>query len=172
MSLEQKIEKLTEALAKNNELLTAVVAGQKAAMTKLTEASTVTTTSNKAANTADNTTSTRRGRPPKVETPAKESKTTSSVEFTNEMLKEATLPWMTAAKGDEKAAIKDFLKALTTEFGVTKVTEIADQDELKRALFYVARRKEGLEVDFNAEYDFDGEPTQDVGGSEAEDDMF
>lgn len=61
---------------------------------------------------------------------------------------------------------KFLMGMLSGEFGVAKIPEIAEADDRKRALFYLKRFVAGKDVDFKADYDFDGEPDQDVGGDD------
>lgn len=64
---------------------------------------------------------------------------------------------------DEKKARVAFLKDMANHFGCeAKFGELAaDDDRLKQTLFYVERKKVGLDVNFSHDYDFDGDPAQD-----------
>lgn len=61
---------------------------------------------------------------------------------------------------------KFLMGMLSGEFGVAKIPEIAEADDRKRALFYLKRFVAGKDVDFKVDYDFDGEPDQDVAAGE------
>lgn len=174
MSLEEALLEHTAALKENTEILKRVVAGQQAALDKLDGA--------KASG------STGRGRGKKEEpaaqepekapepTPTPEPETTSFLPAIkvgdDEALKAHVQPWLGAAeKGTPEATARvDFLKDAAKELGVNpKFTELAaDADRLKQFLFFFERKKAGLEVNFSADYDFDGDPTQ--GGSAPADD--
>lgn len=72
----------------------------------------------------------------------------------------------------ERAA---FVTAVGQHFGVKQpfhpTDGLADDDARKQTLFYLRRKREGLNVDFAAEYDFDGDPLADQTVDASEDDL-
>ena len=65
---------------------------------------------------------------------------------------------------DERGRRVQFLKDMATEFGGAGTAALVSSPEnAKRAVFYIERKKSGLDVNFNADYDYDGDPAQ--GGS-------
>ena len=92
-------------------------------------------------------------------------------------LRSAFSPYLTAVKddADKKARIAN-VSAILSEIGVETINPIegkkaleTDEDK-RRALFYLERFKAGLPVDFNADYDFNADPTtQDVKAEEPAD---
>lgn len=75
--------------------------------------------------------------------------------------------WTGGAEGDEKVARVQLLKDMAAHFGCApKFAEFAaDADRLKQVVFFIERKKAGLDVNLKADYDFDAEPTQ--GGAPA-----
>lgn len=161
----------TAATEKNNELLERVIAGQTAAIDKIeapkaarakksTETETPATTS--AADTAPDAAT-------ETVTPA------ASVEVSDDDVKTVALAWMAAidpagaadpAKKDlaKRTACADFFKAIVENFGLsgtlTGPKSELNAEQRAQALFYIRRKAEGLGVDFNADYDFAGDPAQ------------
>ena len=156
MSLEAAIAKLTSevelsraATEKNNELLSRVVEGQQAAMAKL-EGATVAKVTKKESDA-------------KASTSTKGTKSSKTVkedkpkEVTQDDLKDAAVPHLQSLKGEASATFKAFLNGMAEHFGCSKLTGpdgISDAGDLAQAVWFVNRFKEGLPVDFNAEYDF------------------
>lgn len=103
-----------------------------------------------------------------------------SPDITVDGLRAAFTPYLTGETDPEKkkARIAN-VSAILAEIGVETINPMegkkaleTDEDK-RRAVFYVERYKAGLPVDFNADYDFDADPTkQDEKAEEpAEDDM-
>lgn len=67
---------------------------------------------------------------------------------------------------DKKKAANAALIAPICQKFQSKNLVLLDQAGRRAALFYLARKQAGLEVDFNADYDFAGDPTQDAPGSD------
>lgn len=108
----------------------------------------------------------------------------SASEVTTDDLRQFIVTWLREGlggkdpakvkKGEEKATPEEqaeygargkFMQAVFGEFGVSAVTGIT-ADDLPRAMFYFQRKAAGKDVDFGAEYDFTGDPAQDVGGGD------
>lgn len=177
-TLEQFIAALQEntaATAKNNELLERVIAGQNAAIEKI-EAPKAT---RKKADPATETPAAAAAAEPTTETPAAAAEPTAEV--TDDEVKAEALAWMAdvdpagaadPAKKDvaKRTACADFFKAIVTHFGLngtlTGPKAELNAEQRKQALFYLRRRRAGLSVDFNADYDFDGDPAQGGGASD------
>ena len=178
MSIEAALADLTAAVKANSALLERVVAGQQVAIEKLEGGA-------KPAST--------RGRKPAAEQPKAETpapavtetpapapaaaaKPATALPKDADELKAFMSAW-TGATDDvvERKARVDFLKAIAQELGVeAKFAALAGaEDGIKKTVFYINRKKEGLTVDFSADYDFDGDPAQDaVGNEDASDDDF
>lgn len=76
---------------------------------------------------------------------------------------------MKADTPEKKAPIGQFLVALQSHFGITKIFEnLTDPEQIKQATFFVKRKQAGLDVDFGADYDFSGPIDQ---GGAVEDDF-
>jgi hypothetical protein len=58
-----------------------------------------------------------------------------------------------------------FVGEVAQHFGVQKPFDptngITDPEQLKQTLFFLRRKRDGLKVDFSADYDFDGDPLAD-----------
>lgn len=178
--LEQFIAALQEntaTTAKNNELLERVVAGQNAAIEKIEAPKTQRKKAEPETPAAA----------PAAETPAQpETKTpVATTDVTDDELKAEALAWMAdvdpAGAADptkkdvaKRTACADFFKAIVTNFGLngtlTGPKAELDGEQRAQALFYIRRRRAGLPVDFNAEYDFDGDPAQGGAAASASDD--
>lgn len=188
MSIDAKFDALTKSVAElvstmqeNNKLLSSVVNGQKAALEKITgtKATTAPVTSE-----AEETAPKRRpGRPAKTEkaetsaktnkaeTPTKSDKDAEKeIAFLQQKLEAKAVPYLKALEGSERAEFKSFLSGMSDHFGTKRLLGedgIRDPEHLKQAIFYVERYRLGHNVDFNAEYDFDGVPDQDTGSDAA-----
>ena len=92
-------------------------------------------------------------------------------------MKAAALVWLAkidpAGAADPKkidkvirGAAAEKMNGILEHFGLTgKLTGAEsklDAEQNKRAKFFIERWTAGLEVDFTADYDFDGDPTQEV----------
>ncbi|WP_242136965.1 hypothetical protein [Sphingomonas sp. TREG-RG-20F-R18-01] len=74
---------------------------------------------------------------------------------------------------DDATKKREFMQSMMAELGTSKLCgpeSKLDADARLRAAFYLERKAEGLPVDFSAEYDFNGDPTQ-PGSEPAEDDF-
>ena len=167
----------TAATEKNNELLERVIAGQTAAIDKI-EAPKAARAKKETAPEAPATTPTETP----VADPAPATETVKpAVEVTDDELKNAALNWMAdvdpagaadPAKKDlaKRTACADFFKAIVANFGLggtlTGPKSELSAEQRAQALFYIKRKAEGLTVDFNADYDFSGDPTQGGVGNE------
>lgn len=60
----------------------------------------------------------------------------------------------------ERAARRAFVGSIVSTLGV-KIGEL-DEAGRRKAIFYLRRKRAGMEVPFDVEFDFDGSPTQDV----------
>lgn len=176
MSIEAALADLTAAVKANSALLERVVAGQQAAIEKLEGGA-------KPAST--------RGRKPAAEQPKAETpapaetptpapaapaKPATALPKDADELKAFVSAWTGGTDdADERKARVDFLKAIAQELGVeAKFAALAGaEDGIKKTVFYINRKKEGLSVDFSADYDFDSDPAQDaVGNEDTSDDDF
>ncbi len=61
------------------------------------------------------------------------------------------------------------IMGILANFGAAKMSELGEADEPK-AMFYLKRAASGLTINFDAAYDFDGDPKQDEPAAAAEDD--
>lgn len=171
MSLEQKIEELSGRVAALTEILTkqvglqeAIVAGQQKAVSLM---------GSTAAPAAD---APKRGRPPKAAEEPKAAEPTpapakaadpepEAVVLTQDDLKKVAMDWRNSLADDKKPNADAFFRELAAEFGVEKFmgpTGVVDPGDIKRAIFYIDRKRAGKAVDFKADYDFDGSPEQDA----------
>ena len=193
MSLEAAIAENTkahlavaEALAKNNARLDQVIAGQQAAIAKIeAKAGSGTTAKADAPKTdkkADAPKTDKKADAPKTEpkveakteTPA--AKTFVPAEITDDMLRAHGAEYLGKADPADTARAERGanLKALMAEFGVSTLvgdTGIADQEDRKRAWWYIARWKANKPVDFKATIDLSADPAAD-GGAAPEADEF
>lgn len=81
-----------------------------------------------------------------------------------------------AADDADRAARVAWLKSLAGYFFpngdvVGTAALVATPDNAKKAEFFIERKKAGLDVDFGAEYDFDGDPKQEVASTGGGDDF-
>lgn len=159
MSLEQALADHTAALKANTAILERVVAGQEAAMAKLEGAAAKPArASRKAADPEPEAKA-----EPKAAEPAAAAKDTPPA-VTQEMLKTEALALRNGTEDEAlRANYGQFLVAMTAHFGAKALTGpdgLNDPDQLKQAIFFVKRKAAGAEVDFSADYDFDGDPAQ------------
>lgn len=173
MSLEEALLEHTAALKENTAVLQRVVAGQQAAIEKIEGAKPATT---------------RTRAPKKDDTPAPAPTEEQVAGDTpqsflpgikvgdDEGLKAHVQPWLAeATKGSPEALARvDFLKSASAHLGVEpKFPQIAaEADRLKQFLFFFERKKAGIDVNFSAEYDFDGDPKQDAAPAAGDDSDF
>lgn len=167
MSLEAALAANTEALTAHTEVMKAVVAnqerllaGQQAAIEKI-EAPKATR-----ARTKDE---------PSKETkaePVKETKVEpvkAAADTTDDDIKAAAAAWTNGASQEARMDAACKMKSVLEHFGVggklTGPESKLDADMRKQTVFFIKRWAAGLPVDFNADYDFDGDPKQ--GAAEA-----
>lgn len=75
-----------------------------------------------------------------------------------EALKSAFGKWFGETDDEsERAERRGFVEQIVKKLGA-RISELKG-DDLKKAAFYLARKRAGVEVDFSADYDFDGDPT-------------
>lgn len=172
--LKTAIAAQTAAITRNSELLERVVAGQSAAIEKIEGGKTKPAATAKAEPAPAVPTSKMQPAPAKAEpVPAPAAKAEPipvepdpiAGEVTNEDVKDAANTWMGGKTKDERVAASKKLMELLDFFGQTggKITgpeSNLDAEQRKQAKFFIERWAEGLEVNFSAEYDFDGSPTQ------------
>lgn len=76
--------------------------------------------------------------------------------------------------GSDPTPRKEFIASVMQELGTPMLCgdkSTLDDDGRKKADFYIRRKAEGLKVDFDAEYDFDGEVTQGDGEPDGDEDF-
>ena len=175
MSIETLIEGHTAALNRNSDLLERVIAGQQAALDKIegpktTRAPKKTAESEGAAVTQAETpppAAVVEEKPaavaPVVETPPAAA-AAAAPEVTDADIRAAATAWMDGTSVEERTAAAAKMSTILAQFGVggklTGPESVLDADQRKQARFYIQRWAAGLTVDFGADYDFDGEPTQ------------
>lgn len=170
MSLEAALETHAAALNRNSDLLAKVVdnqarllAGQEAALAKLDTA--------KPSGSSRGSTKKDDPKPPTEEKkPASE---TASRTISDDDLRAAGAAWMKGKSETERNDAFDKMNSVLEHFGLkgTKITgpdSKLDADQRKQAWFYIQRWNAGLDVNFSADYDFDGDPKQDAAAPEAE----
>lgn len=168
MSLEEKLEANTAALNRNSDLLERVVAGQQAAMAQLEGGKAG--TGRGRGKKAEEAPSGDEGKAPTTEKAAAPAHLKLVDEAT---LTDRVKSFTGAVDGDDRQKRIDFLKAAAEALGLKPSPKaIAEKGgtELKKFAFYLERQIAGKPVDFKADYDFDGEPTQDAPAVEASDD--
>lgn len=93
-----------------------------------------------------------------------------SVVLSAEAAAQAFGDWFSSTNDEaERNARRAFVGEIVKKFG-KRVGEL-DEDGRGKAIFWLRRKQAGLEVDFEAAYDFSGDPQQSVGGA-AEDDLL
>lgn len=166
----------TAALAANTAILERVVAGQQAALEKIDsgrpatpraapkkDAAPAATTAQAAAATETAPVAAATSTPAASITTTEPTVAASVV--TDADLKSAATAWMDGKSQDERLDAVKKLNSVLEHFGLagSKITgpdSKLDDDQRKQARFFVRRWAAGLEVNFSADYDFDGEPTQ------------
>lgn len=141
MSLEAKIEALTEALKENTDLLKALTAKAKASTSTESKA-TAKDEDDGDEKPAARSTSRTRGRPKKEKAP------------TVAAVKKAAQDFLDVEDEDEYAERRKFIKKLTAKYGAAKMTEI-DEDKRADALKDIETYCAGDEVDFGKNDDED-----------------
>lgn len=167
MSLEQAMVDVAAALNANTAILERVVAGQEAAMAKLEGAKAPAARTPRAKKDDATTGAADAGAAGAAEAAAEKPKPAAAAAavLTQDDLKTVAMDWRngTAEGSTERAAANTFFTELAAHFGVAKFVGpegINDAEQIKQAIFLVKRKKEGLSVDFAADYDFDGDPCQ------------
>lgn len=160
------------ALNRNSDLLERVVAGQEAAMAKLGDAKPAT-----------------RSRTPKATDPVVEQgnaapAATESAEAgaaaaadaapalptTVDEMKSYCGAWTaTAANADAKNAMLAFFRDAAAKLGGAGTAGLLL--DAKKSVFWIERKKAGLDVDFDATYDFGGDPKQAAPAATSDDDF-
>lgn len=173
MSLEQKIEALTAILTEQVELQKALVEGQKKAVALMGSGGAAAAEAAKPARTRKSpdptpTPETKVAEPaPAAETPAASEGADPAV-YNQAALQKVAGDWLTSLPEAKKQVAKDFAKAMGDRFGLEKFmgpTGLQDPDDIKKAMFWIDRKRAGLAVDFNADYDYDGSPEQGAPGA-------
>ncbi len=93
-------------------------------------------------------------------------------DFSEAQVKGEFIGWLgDTSDADERKARAAFIASIAQNFGVAKPfgpEGMKDDEQRQQALFYLRRHREGVPVDFAADYDFDDDPLQ--GASDAVDD--
>lgn len=87
-------------------------------------------------------------------------------EFSRQEVKNEFIGWLgDTTDANERKARAAFVGEVAQHFGVQKPFDptngITDPEQLKQTLFFLRRKRDGLKVDFSADYDFDGDPLAD-----------
>lgn len=170
MSIEALLAENTAALIANTEQLKLLNAGREdalAALTAKTDAPKGTGRGRKAAEpAATEQVATATASASTAETQSTMASTTtlakSTVDVSDDAMRAFVSGWLKSTEdASEVAARGDQLKSILAHFGVSALVGekgITGEDERRQALFFVTRFKEGLTVDFSADYDFDADP--------------
>lgn len=173
MSIEALIERHIEALEKNTATLERVIAGQQAALDKIEAPKTPRTTkkTEPAPAAAETPAAAPAADPAPAATETAATTAPAADVVTDEQLKAAALKWMDGKPQEARLEAAKKMNDILAYFGVggklTGPESKLDDDQRKQAKFFIERWAAGLTVDFSAEYDFDGDPTQ--GGAVDED---
>lgn len=179
MSLEAAIIAHTEALlantavvARNNELAEQIVAGRADAIAAIkdqtAEAAKPATRSRKAAAETPPATETPATTTPAVTetaatvtTAAPAATTPAPAPVSIDDLRKAFGGYLEAATTPEarKERAEAIVKPILTHFAVAKITDLS-ADQAVQAMFFLKRHEAGIAIDYNADYDFAGDPTQ------------
>jgi hypothetical protein len=162
MSLETALAENTAILKELVELNRSIVdnqtrllAGQEAALAKITAPKATTATKDAPAQT---------DRAAERAAKAATQKANAPSHITPEKLLELAQAYLSDKSKDEKKAINaDQIKPMLEHFGSPKLAgpeSTLNGDERDQAAFYIKRWASGGKVDFNAEYDFAGDPMQ------------
>ena len=152
MSIEALLAENTAALNANTEQLKLMNAGREEAISALT--------SQAAAGAAPKTTRAKKGET--ATAPAAEVKTPAGPDVSDDAMRGFVGGWLKSTEDkDEQAARGLQLKSVLEHFSASALAGdngIKSEDERRQALFFITRFKEGLTVDFGADYDFDADP--------------
>lgn len=162
MALESLLERIAVALEGNTAILEKLEAGREAALAQLeAKADKSATRSRK---------KTEEPAAPETKAPA----TPTAPTVSDDDLRAAATDYIKGAgdDADAKKARAANIKAITDHFGTKTLvgeTGVQDADARVQTMFYLKRFAAGLEVNFSAEYDFSGDPTQ--GGDSGADEL-
>lgn len=168
MSLEALLAENTAALNANTEQVKLMNAGRAEAISALTSQPATAPKATRARKTA--------------ETPAEvkpAGPATSGPNISDDAMRAFVGGWLKSTEDkDEQAARGVQLKSVLEHFSASALvgdSGIQGEDERRQALFFITRFKEGLKVDFAADYDFDADPLAQgdaAAGEVAEDDLL
>lgn len=107
---------------------------------------------------------------PAAETPAAAAATetkpgarTRNIDLSPDAVREQFATWLSGdANAEEQGRRAGIAGAIVQHFGAANLRSFADDEQRYYALFYLERAKAGLKIDFNQEYDFDGDPLFDA----------
>lgn len=169
MNLEAAIAELNGNMVKNNALLEQLIAGRAEAVTALAAAS--------AAGKAGAGTSKKERDAAAAAAAAAAAKAAPPAKpaISDDTIRDLAGGWLKATDDKAERAVRsDFVKSMLAHFGTKTLVGpdgIQDAEARGQAVFYLKRKVAGSAVDFNAEYDFDGEPNQ-GDEPEAEEDLM
>lgn len=167
---------LALALAAQTAVTERVVAGQAAAMAKLPDGGGTTTRKTKAekeAEAAAAKAAAGNGEPADTDNGAAAAANASNLPTDVEGVKTVVSAFTSAVEGEARAARVAFLKSIASYFfpdgsKVGSAAFAASPENIKKAVFFINRKKADLDVDFGAEYDFDGAPDQVIAAAESD----
>lgn len=188
MALEQLLVDLTAALTANTEVLGKILAGRDEALAKLeagaaaaeggpkTTRTRRTTKADEAPAAVPADTGNVDGAPAVTESPeagaaaASEPAPTPVVQeapaISDDMIRSEATAYVAGGGTQEESQKRGaFIASLLQHFGTKSLvgeTGITDPADRKQCLFFVRRKVAGLDVDFAADYDFDGDPAQEL----------
>ncbi len=89
-----------------------------------------------------------------------------AADFSREQVKNEFIGWLGETdNADERKDRAAFVASIGQHFGVKKPFDpsegLVDDEQRKQTLFFLRRKREGLKVDFAADYDFDADPLAD-----------
>jgi hypothetical protein len=180
MSIETALAELTAAVVANTAILEKLEAGREAALAQLEAKGETKTTRTRKPKASDDSAGDAAGNASGAEgasTGSQAGGATAAVKSTAPTADEALVRQVATdyIKGagdnaEERKARAGNIKRITDHFGTAALAGdngIKDAEQRAQAVFYLKRYDAGLEVNFSAEYDFTGDPTQ--GAAEAED---
>ncbi len=170
MSIESKIDDLIAAVAANTEAVAAQTAiqerllvGQQAALEKIDGGKAAATGKGKAATSRAKKAEEDKKKPADTESQEEDAKTASTEkDVEDEDFATYAKAWLNSVK-DGSAEYKrrgKLLMGILAHFGAGKMSEL-DKKNHHKALFFLKRDEAGMVVEFDADYDFDGDPAQD-----------
>lgn len=167
MSIEALLADVVVALNKNTDTLSRVIEGQALALAKIDAVNKTSTRTPRATKTDAATTTQAAGEPAATNTTTAVAEVAAPTMGMDE-LKALASGWMKGTTDPtEQAARVEFLtKVLPPHFGTATLvgpTGIDSPEQRAQAAFFIERKKAGLPVDLNADYDFAGSPAQDRG---------